>query len=261
MVTFIPAAERRTALLARQADHLPVLICGGSGSGKSALARWIHTNGPRSAMPCIPFSATSSGGLTSHAMRANHGTLIVSEIEALKPSDLKTLVDLVTTRSFSHPDQPEMRILMNVRLIATTDQDLQIKTLGETETHYLWQRLWDRLKFHKIVLPELSSRKDEIEEIVLGLLQELAHESHKEYVRRISYEAWEKIKSYEWPGGIRELRNVLHLAVLATKGDTVLRLPAFEGDRKFLLGRSAFEREIKQIAPTLTETDDQIDRY
>ena len=51
MVHFIPPSQRRFALLAAQADSAPVLIHGTSGTGKGAIARWIHSNGPRATYP------------------------------------------------------------------------------------------------------------------------------------------------------------------------------------------------------------------
>lgn len=51
MVYFIPASQRKIALAAAQADDEPVLVIGGSGTGKGALAKWIHQNSPRAALP------------------------------------------------------------------------------------------------------------------------------------------------------------------------------------------------------------------
>src|SRR3954454_19201760 len=78
MVHFIPSSQRRLALLAAQADTAPALICGGAGTGKGAIAQWVHANGPRAAKALV--TATHTEPLAAQIHRAQGGTLIVPEI-------------------------------------------------------------------------------------------------------------------------------------------------------------------------------------
>ena len=75
MVHFIPPGQRRLAMLAAQAEAAPVLIRGGSGTGKGAIARWIHLNGPRAALPLIEADRKSPLAINWTWRFCNFGTL------------------------------------------------------------------------------------------------------------------------------------------------------------------------------------------
>ena len=86
MVHFIPPSQRRLAMLAAQADTAPVLIYGASGTGKGAIARWIHQNGPRATRPCL--TATHDRPLSAQIPEAQGGTLLITEIGAVSYTHL-----------------------------------------------------------------------------------------------------------------------------------------------------------------------------
>ena len=78
MVHFIPTGQRRLAMLAAQADTAPALISGASGTGKGAIARWIHSNSPRAAHPFI--IATRDRTFIEQISEAQGGTIVIPEI-------------------------------------------------------------------------------------------------------------------------------------------------------------------------------------
>ncbi len=238
MVHFIPPSQRRLALLAAQADPSPVLIHGSSGTGKGAIARWIHENSPRAGLPFI--SADRSKPLAAQMPKAQGGTFYVDEIGENSLSEQKLLVDAITLRSIPHPENPQLRMLINVRIMVSSSQSLDSRAAGGLFN----ADLLEKLSVYRVEMPELSSREDFVD-VAEGLLGELVREVHKEHLKKVSPEAWKRLRSYDWPGNLRELRNVLRLAVLASQGDeiTTTDLPAFGHEQTdFRSTREEFEK-------------------
>src|SRR6476620_10404967 len=102
MVHFIPSCQRRFALLAAQADSAPALIYGASGTGKGAIAHWIHSNGPRAAR--IFLVANPKRPLADQIPEAQGGTLTIPEIGEWPLSEQKALLSYLKTKSVPHPD-------------------------------------------------------------------------------------------------------------------------------------------------------------
>jgi DNA-binding NtrC family response regulator len=239
MVHFIPSSQRRLALLAAQSDSAPALIVGGSGTGKGAIARWIHENGPRVARPLV--TAQHDTSLGSQILHAQGGTLIVPDIGEWPLGEQRILLDFLKNRSVPHLDTQGMRMIVNVRVIATTSQSLE----GRARGGLFNPELLEKLNVFRIEMPPLAKRGDEFDDIAVGVASEIMREVHKEHLRGFSDDAWIRLKAYDWPGNIRELRNVLRLAVVAAAGDVieVQDLPEFGPSRiDFRATREEFER-------------------
>jgi DNA-binding NtrC family response regulator len=239
MVYFIPPSHRRLAMLAAQADTAPALICGASGTGKGAIARWIHSNSPRAARPFL--IAAPARLLVQQLPQIQGGTLVVSEIGERPLGEQKALTNFLKTKTVPNPDGSDTRLLLNVRIIATSSQNLE----GRAQGGLFNPELLERLNVFRIEMPQLVRRLDEFEDIASGIEAEIAREVHKEHLRTLSPEAWERLRQYEWPGNLRELRNVLRIAVLSAKGDRIELgdLPRFGHDRvDFRATREHFER-------------------
>jgi DNA-binding NtrC family response regulator len=245
MVHFVPSTQRRFALLAAQADSAPVLIDGASGTGKGAIARWIHTSGPRAAR--IFLEANQDSPLAHQIMEAQGGTLMIPELGEWPLAEQKVLLGYLKFKtvplSTQYPATEEHQTprLVNVRIIGTTSQALE----GRAQGGLFNVELLEKLNVFRIEMPPLSKRPEEFEDIVLGIVGEIARELHKEYLRTLSKETWARLKSYDWPGNLREIRNVLHLAVAAAKGDEieVCDLPKFGYTRvDFRATREDFEK-------------------
>ncbi|HUP57988.1 MAG TPA: sigma 54-interacting transcriptional regulator [Bdellovibrionota bacterium] len=254
MVHFIPPRHRGLTLLAAQADAAPVLIYGASGTGKGAIARWIHQNSARAAKALN--QATRDEPLAGQISASQGGTLVVNEIGSWTLSEQRLLLDFLKTRSVSDAAS-SLRMLANVRIIATTSQALE----GRAQGGLFNAELLEKLNVFRIEMPPLAKREDEFEDIVLGVMGELAREVHKEHLRELEPEAWQRLRVYDWPGNIRELRNVLKLAVISAKGDRVAAgdLPEFGHDRMdFRATREQFEKVY--IQELLKSYDWEIDR-
>ncbi len=239
MVHFIPASQRRLALLAAQADSAPVLVLGGSGTGKGAIARWIHSNGARSA--CTFLVAQQGRHLPEQILEAQGGTLMIPEIGEWTFSDQAILLNFLKTKCVPHPQDKKMSILANVRIIGTTSQSLD----GRAQGGLFNIELLEKLNVFRIEMPSLSKRPEEFEDIVTGIVGEIARELHKEHLRDLTRDAWNRLKKHGWPGNLREMRNVLRVAVASANGDQVEAndLPDFGDERiDFRATREQFEK-------------------
>ncbi|MEK6704452.1 MAG: sigma 54-interacting transcriptional regulator [Bdellovibrionota bacterium] len=239
MVHFIPPSQRRLAMLAAQADCAPVLIYGASGTGKGAIAKWIHLNSPRTGNSFI--TAEHSRSLVGQISAAQGGALAIYEIGEWPLGEQKILLDFLKSRSVPHHGPDGMRMLINTRIIATTSQSLE----GRAQGGLFNAELLDKLNVFRIEMPPLHKRTDEFEDIVNGILGEITRELHKEHIRILTHDSWGKLKSYDWPGNIRELRNVLKMAVVSSNTDRIEleHLPEFGHERiDFRATREQFEK-------------------
>ena len=250
-VSIIPPSQRRVAHLAAQNDSEPVLILGEAGTGREGIARWIHAHSPRAGLAFV--EAHSGEPLHFQAQKAQGGTLLIQEIGEFPLSEQKWIQNVIETRSYTLPDSPGVRRMLNVRIFATTSRPLETRT----EAGFFNPDLLDRLNQSRIEMPPLRDRRDEFEDIVLTLLQELTHTLKKDHVRRFEPEAFAALKDHTWPGNLRELRNVLHAAIESTEGDRVQLkdLPNFAEERaEFLSTRAEFQKLFRTLG--LVKSDD-----
>lgn len=240
MVHFIPSSQRRLALLAAQADSAPVLICGATGTGKGAIAKWIHMNSVRANRPFLV--ANQGTSLVEPLAEAKDGTLFIPEIGECPLSEQKTLLNYLKAKTLStHGDQNNDRSPGPARIIGSTNQTLE----GRAQGGLFNIELLEKMNVFRIEMPSLCKRLDEFEDIVIGILVEIARELDKSTVYSLSQSAWEKLKKYDWPGNIRELRNVLRLALASVKDSQIesQHLPDFSSSPvDFQATREKFEK-------------------
>lgn len=239
IVSFIPPNRRRLALLAAQADDMPVLILGASGTGKGAISRWIHQNSPRSTRPFIELDKKQC--LSQQFLSAQGGAILIPEIGDWNLREQGILLTYIHSRSIPHPDAPSMKMLVNVRVMATTSRNLDARAQGGLFN----AELLKKLSACRLEMPTLSERLDEFEDIALGILAEITRELHREHIAGFHQEVWTRFKEYPWPGNIRELRNVLRAAVISCSQDeiTLSDLPDFGIEKAgFRSKREAFEK-------------------
>jgi len=240
MVYFIPSSQRKIALSAAQSDDEPVLVIGGTGTGKGALAKWIHKNSPRAAQICI--MATRDRTIAEQIRDCNGGTLIVDDIANYPVSEQLVVLNFLKTRAVSQSDKGvNVPMIVNVRIIATAVPQIDSRARASMFN----DELLLRLSKNRIEMPNLAEREDEFEDIAMGILQEITQELHKEHIKGYSETAWRKLRDYDWPGNLRELRNVLRMAAVSCDSERIeLRdLPDFGHDKiNFQATRSEFEK-------------------
>lgn len=243
-VSFIPATSRRTVIRAAQKDSDPVYLSGEPGSGKSAIARWIHSNSPRGAQPYILFSPGDD--LLTQVKLAEEGTLVIQDLERFSQTDRAEISKLLRSRSLTDPARDGVRSMVRARIIAMGGAPL--------ENFSSFMPLFKSFQIH---LPSLSERGAEFDDIVGSLLLEMSHELKRDHVREISQPALEILRQHPWRANLRELRNIIRYGILRTKTSRIeeAHLPNLKDPDGLLLeSRSGFRHVEEQLIRQLSST-------
>ena len=213
-----------------------VLILGESGTGKELVAREIHNHSPRRDRPflavnCAALTETlleselfghEKGAFTdAHQQkkglfeRAHHSTLFLDEIGDTSLGMQAKILRALQEREIIRVGGTES-IKVDVRIIAATNRNLE-QLLKEGRFR---EDLYYRLKVIPIECPPLRARGEDIEVLAMHFLQKAALASAR-HVRRIAPEALDALKTYHWPGNIRQLEWALERAVVLGETESV----------------------------------------
>jgi DNA-binding NtrC family response regulator len=253
-----------------------VLIQGESGTGKELVANIIHYNSLVSDGPFIKVncSALAEGVLESELFGhekgaftgalymkkgrfelADGGTLFLDEIGDISPSIQVKLLRFLQESEFERVGGTKT-LKVDVRIISATNRNLE-DLVREGKFR---EDLYYRLKVVSIDVPPLRERKEDIPLIVDFHLKRFS-EIHNKPISEITPEAMKIIKSYHWPGNIRELMNAIESAVVMTLDDRITpeSLPPFlsmkQPDRKdHAEAENLFEIEKKAILDALNKS-------
>jgi PAS domain S-box-containing protein len=213
-----------------------VLITGETGTGKELVARAIHRRSQRSgsafvSVNCaaIPRDLIASelfgherGAFTGAMQRrlgrfelADGGTIFLDEVGELSPDTQVALLRVLQEREFERVGggQP---IRVDVRVIAATNRDLQAGVANGTFRHDLFYRL----NVFPVEVPPLRQRRDDILMLVEYFAQRYATRAGK-HIRLIDKKTLELLQSYDWPGNIRELQNIIERSVILSSGEVL----------------------------------------
>jgi DNA-binding NtrC family response regulator len=215
----------------------PVLITGESGTGKERVAAAIHrlssrSSGPFVAVNCaaLPENLIESelfgherGAFTGALVRragcfehAHFGTLLLDEIGDM-PITMQAKLLRVLEDSRVRRLGGKMEIAVDVRVIAATNRPLK----EALEKKLLREDLYYRLNVFRIDLPPLRHRKEDIPALTQSLINDL-NQKHDLRVTDLHPEVLGRLMDHQWPGNIRELRNVLERAVIMAREGTIL---------------------------------------
>jgi len=225
-----------------------VLVLGETGTGKSVLARRIHEASPRRGGPFIDVNCAGlsreffeselfgheRGAFTgAHAPKqglfdaADGGTLFLDEIGDIDLQVQPKILKVLEEKRFRRMGGLRERDV-DVRLVAATHHDL----LGAVEQRTFRADLFYRISTVTIRVPSLRERPEDLPVLVQTLI---AGTGRSEVT--LSPAAWEKMHASSWPGNIRELKNVIHRALLLRSSDTIE-----EGDIRFDGSSSSLSR-------------------
>ncbi len=215
---------------------LSVIIQGETGTGKSYVASAIHNMSQRAGGPfvridisLIPETLVESelfgyrkGAFTGaekdrngYFMDANRGTIFIDDIENMSSYIQSKFLSVIDEKKI-HPLGSTKPVELDLRIIGATNKNLRenIRNNGFRED------LFYRLGEFVITLPPLRDRAEDISFFAEKFLSESCAELNK-YLREISSGALELMTRHQWPGNLRELRNVIRRATLAAENDTI----------------------------------------
>ena len=213
-----------------------VLIRGESGTGKEVIARYIHRNSPRSAGPFVAVNCAAipehlleselfghergafSGALTQRIGKleaAQNGTLLLDEISEM---DRKLQAKLLRAIQEREVDRIGGRapVRLNVRIIATTNRDIELEVKRQT----FREDLYFRLNVVSVHVPALRQRAADIPALAEYFIGKYRREAGPGQ-RRLSPAALLALSTHDWPGNVRELENTIHRALVLTTEATI----------------------------------------
>jgi two-component system response regulator AtoC len=232
------AGMREAVRLAERvaATDANVLISGESGAGKDALALFIHSRSSRAFSPLVKIDcATLPGDLLEAElfgyergaftganeakpgrMEAAHGgTLVLDEIAHFSVDAQAKLLRVIETREFERLGG-QRTIKVNARLIALTNVDLDVAV----KRRDFREDLFYRLNVVHIHLPPLRERLEDLAKLA-GLFLQTYSAKHGRKPIGITPGALSLLRSYEFPGNVRELANVIERAVIVCEGKRI----------------------------------------
>jgi two-component system nitrogen regulation response regulator NtrX len=210
-----------------------VLVTGPAGGGKEVVARMIHTNSRRSAGPFVvlncatlaparfeeelfgieagtdPLAQPRRAGVLE---RAHGGTLLLDEVSDMPLETQGKIVRVLQDQSFERLGG-SARVKVDVRVISTTNKDLQ----GEIAAGRFREDLYYRLAVVPLKVPALRERREDIPALAAQLLARSAETSGMP-PRELSADALTALQAYDWPGNVRQLRNLMDWLLIMAPG-------------------------------------------
>jgi DNA-binding NtrC family response regulator len=220
-----------------QSDHTTVLVTGETGTGKEVIAMAIHQLSQRKDRPFYPVNCSAipeelfesaffghkkgsfTGAVNDHLgwfEVADKGTLFLDEIGDLKPSLQSKLLRVIEEKKIARIGSKEFKDV-DVRVIAATNQDLR----ALVDEKKFRADLFHRLTSFVIAVPPLRERKADIPLLFKLFLEEYTSRLNRP-VSKIDKRIPEEMLRYDFPGNVRELRNMIERAVICSDGEKLM---------------------------------------
>ncbi|CAI4031108.1 Nitrogen assimilation regulatory protein NtrX [Nitrospira tepida] len=232
-----PAMQRLRELIATAGPtNSRVLIAGENGTGKELVARAIHQHSPRADRPfvavncaAIPETLIESelfghekgafSGATSQKRgqfeQADGGTLFLDEIGDMSLATQAKVLRALQEQQFNRVGGTKT-IKVDVRVLAASNKDLA----KEIEAGHFREDLYYRLNVLPVTVPPLRSRRDDIPLLVRHFMQ-IHSEEQGLKTKQLTPAAMEQLQQYDWPGNIRELRNLTERLMIMVPGSQI----------------------------------------
>jgi len=210
-----------------------VMITGPAGSGKEVAARMIHAKSRRADGPFVVLNcATLAPGRFEQELfgleagndpaslprragvleRAHGGTLLLDEVADMPMETQGKIVRALQDQTFERIGGSS-RVKVDVRVLATTNRDLQNEITGGK----FREDLFYRLSVVPLRMPSLKERREDIPELARNFILHSAEISGMS-VRELSADALTALQAYDWPGNVRQLRNVMDWLLIMAPG-------------------------------------------
>lgn len=241
-----------------------MLLYGETGTGKGVMARWLHANSPRAEESFVDLNCAllsrelmeselfghergSFTGATQTKLGlleiGDRGTVFLDEIGDMDIHIQPKLLTVLDEKRFRRLGEVKKR-RVDIRLIAATNQNLQELMVNKKFRN----DLYFRINTLTLTMPALRDRKEDIIPLAREILQTLAVDLGRNPV--LSHDAEGALLRYDWPGNIRELRNVLERAVLLNRAEVLL-----PSDLRFEAAVAGYPLESSASALTLADLE------
>jgi two-component system nitrogen regulation response regulator NtrX len=208
-----------------------VLITGPAGVGKEIAARMIHDWSPRAGSPFITVSAAmmspermeeelfgaENAGIARPGLleQAHGGTLFLDEIADMPLNTQAKMLRVLTDQSYTRVGG-QRPVKVDVRVLSATSRDLQ----EEIAAGRFREDLYYRLNVVPVRIPALKERREDIPDLVNHFLARFAAE-RRIPPPRMAEEALAALQAHDWPGNVRQLRNIIERTLILAPGDRV----------------------------------------
>jgi two-component system, NtrC family, nitrogen regulation response regulator NtrX len=226
-----PASQLRAAVDKVAPTGSRVLISGPAGSGKEVLARMIHDRSRRASGPFVALNCATMNparieeelfGIEANGEhprragvleRAHGGTLLLDEVADMPPETQGKIVRVLQDQGFQRIGGAT-RVDVDVRVISTTNRDLQ----AEIGAGRFREDLFYRLSVVPLRVPALRDRREDIPTLARHFMVR-SGETSGLAPRDISEDTMTALQSYEWPGNVRQLRNLIDWLLIMAPGE------------------------------------------
>jgi len=238
LVGLSPEIRRVREIIARIADSdSTVLLLGESGTGKELAAKALHYGSLRSGRPFVPINCAAipedlleselfgyeKGAFTGAGATkigrfeaANEGTVFLDEIGDMSPALQVKILRVLQEKEFERVGG-RRSVKVDVRIVAATNQDLE-RAVDEKRFR---GDLYYRLNVIPLRLPALRERREDIQVLLKHFMDKVAGRKRKS-LRGVPPEAIRLLESYDWPGNVREVENLVERLVVLKEPDTLI---------------------------------------
>ncbi|MFE3835744.1 nitrogen assimilation response regulator NtrX [Pseudogemmobacter sonorensis] len=206
-----------------------VMLTGAPGSGKELAARFIHANSARAGAAFVSVSSatvepermeevlfgreTPERGVEPGLLEQAHGGVVYfDEVADMPPGTQSKILRVLTEQQFTRLGGSD-KVRVDLRVISSTTRDLA----AEIRAGRFRQELYDRLNVVPIAVPALADRRDDIPELARHFV-DYFHRSQGLPARRLSAEAEAMLQTMQWPGNVRQLRNMVERVLILGEG-------------------------------------------
>ncbi len=237
MVGSSPAMQKIYALIQRTApSEGRVLITGENGSGKELIARAIHQHSKRKSGPFVKLNCAAvphdlieselfghekgafTGAVTARRGKfelANEGTLFLDEVGDMPPAMQAKLLRVLQEGELERVGGAET-LKVDVRVVAATNRDLET----EIRSGRFREDLYFRLNVVQLHSPPLRERKEDLKPLIDAFLVDACRQNGRRTLK-LSGDAYARFEAYDFPGNVRELRNLVERVAILCEGPTV----------------------------------------
>jgi len=208
-----------------------VMITGPAGVGKEIAARMIHNWSPRAGSPFIVLSAammsperveeelfgSEQNGVARPGLleQAHGGTLFLDEIADMPITTQAKILRVLTDQSYTRVGG-QRPVKVDVRVLSATSRNLA----DEIAAGRFREDLYYRLNVVPVRIPALRERREDIPELVAHFLARFSAERRIQ-TPELSKDAMAALQAHDWPGNVRQLRNIIERTLILTPGDRV----------------------------------------